>query len=202
MNIPFQQYIERFRHWPKPGQAALVAGALIVGWWLCSDTVWAWARSYSQEARDLRALLARGDAQTDSQLKEARDSVLAYGRVQPPRRPEEGAAMLAQTATEIIKANKAETGFKYEARGSSRLPASALKGVLGKNQTAERLTAEIHFEASPDTVSKVLAELEASPEIDSVSTLRLSRVDASKKLRVRAVIEAWVISSGGSRSLM
>lgn len=202
MSVPFQKQLNRFRSWPRAAQAGAVVAALLVGWWLCSDTVWSWARGYSDRAGELRNLLARSQEQTRKGLNEARDSVLAHGRVQPPRRPEEGAALLAQAATRIIKSNEGVTAYKYEARGISRLPGSALRDLVGANQRAERVTAEIQFEAAPDIVAKVLAELESSPEIDSISTLRMVRLDASKKLRVRAVIEAWVVSSGGSRSLI
>jgi len=202
MSVPFKTQVDRIRAWPPAAQLGLAAAVLIVGWWLCSDTVWSWARGYSKDAGELRELLARGKDQSGDRLKDARDSVLAHGRVQLPRRPEEGAALLAQAATSIINANEGVIAYKYEARGSSRLPASALRDVLDENQRAERVTAEIQFEAAPDVVTKVLAALESSPEIDSISSLRLSRLDATKKLRVRAVIEAWVLASGGTRSLL
>jgi len=42
----------------------------------------------------------------------------------------------------------------------------------------------------------VVAELEASPDIDGIKSLRLQRLDpASRKLRVRMTIEAWVIAA-------
>lgn len=201
MSVPFQKQVDRIRSWPRIAQVGAAVAVLVGGWWLCRDTVWAWAGTYSDNAAELRDLLARERDQNERRIRSARDSVVAHGRVQAPRRPAEGAAMLAQEATRIIKQNNGVANYKYEARTATRLPASALRDVIG-DRRAERVTADLQFEATPEIVSKIISELEASPEIDSISTLRLQRVEAGKKLRVKMVIEAWVIGGdAGTRSV-
>jgi len=202
MSVPFQKQVDRIRSLPRPAQVGIVVVALIAGWWICRDTVWAWAGGFSREAEEMRDLLARGRDQTDRRLLSVRDAVIAHGAVQPPRRPADGSAQLAQEATRIIKVNEGVSNFKYEARTATKLPPSALREVIGDRQRAERAIAELQFEASPEIVSRVIADLEASPSIDAISTLRLQRLDGPKKLRVKMIIEAWVVGSEtGSRSV-
>ncbi len=203
MEIPFKSFVDRVRRWPRWLQMAGLAGTLLVGWWICQDTVWSVASSYSEQAEDLRRLLGRGREQLDSGLRSVQDSVVAHGQVLPPRRSAEGSAALAQAATRIISSHQpGVTNFKYDARSGGRFPQSALRGVLPAGQRVERVLGEIEFEAAPAIVSKILSELEASPDIDAIASVRLNRIDASKKLRVKLVLEAWVIGSdAGGRSM-
>ena len=58
----------------------------------------------------------------------------------------------------------------------------------------QRLVCELEFQSDPDTVIKVLRELEAEPEIESVSSVRLERLDNGPRLLdVSMEIEAWVV---------
>jgi len=202
MELPFKSLFDRARTWPRWLKAAALAGAVVLGWWACQDTVWSIAADYSDRANDLRQLLSRGRNQSQQGLRSVQDSVVAHGRVQAPRRAAEGSAALAQTATRVINAHSPNvSNFKYDARSSGRFPQSALRGVIAPGQRAERVMGELEFEASPETVSSIIAQLESSPDVDAMSSLRLTRIDASKKLRVKLVIEAWVVGSDGGRGV-
>lgn len=193
MNLPFQQQIDQIKSWPRAAQVALLLACVLVGWLLVRDSTWAWAASYSKEAAELRTLAARERDQSQNQVRMIRDQIIAHGQVQAPRRASEGAAQMAAAATRIIRQHSSVINFKYDARTSQRLPASALRDVVG-NRRAERVTADVQFEAPVEVVSKIVSELEASPDIDSVSTLRLQRVDPGRRLRVKMIIEAWVVA--------
>ena len=68
----------------------------------------------------------------------------------------------------------------------------------------ERLICELEFVASPEVLIDVVRSLEAEPEIESISDLRIERIDEGVRsgvtLDVRLVIEAWVVPARGDRS--
>lgn len=197
MSVPFQSQVNRIRTLPRAAQFGIIAIVVLVGWLLCRDTVWAWAGRLSDEAGEMRELLERGREQADRRLPAAKDSVVAHGPVQPPRRADEGSARLSRAAEEILRANEGVgANYSFQPGSIGPIPQSALRDAIRPNQRAQRTSAEITFDAAPDVVSKVVAELEASPDIDGIKSLRLQRLDpASRKLRVRMTIEAWVIAA-------
>jgi len=197
MELPFKSFFERAKRWPRWMQIAAIGGALLVGWWVCEDTVWSVASNYSRQADDLRRLLGRGRAQVNEDLRSVQDSVVAHGRVLPPRSNAEGSWGLGDAATRVIGKHLPGMSFKFDPRSGGMMPPSVLRGVVGAGQRVERVQGEIEFEASPDLVSKIIADFEASPEVDAIASLRLTRIDASRKLKVKLVIEAWVVGSGG-----
>lgn len=203
MEIPFRNLVDRVRQWPRWMQIAAIGGSVLVGWWVCEDTVWSMASRYSEQAEDLRALLGRGRDQVEGGLRSVQESVVAHGRVLPPRRSAEGSAALAQAANRVIASHQpGVTNYKYDARTGGRMPPSVLRGVVGAGQRVERVLGELEFEATPAIVSKVIADLEASADVDAIASIRLNRIDASKRLRAKLIIEAWVIGSdAGSRSM-
>ena len=73
--------------------------------------------------------------------------------------------------------------------------------------SVDRLILEVTFEASPESVIAILAELERSPEIASVSRVKIDRsisrlADDEHLVRATLTPEAWIAasSSGGPTS--
>ncbi len=64
----------------------------------------------------------------------------------------------------------------------------------------ERLVCELEFVADPGTLMDVVRELEREPEIESISDLRIERIEDGPRLDVRLVIEAWVVPTRGGGS--
>ena len=76
--------------------------------------------------------------------------------------------------------------------------ASPISEVAGGR--VQRLVCELDFKTTPDTLINVIRELEAEPEIESISSLRLERIDDGPQLEVTLSIEAWVVPTRGGRS--
>jgi N utilization substance protein A len=68
-------------------------------------------------------------------------------------------------------------------------------GVLGP--AIDRLQAEVKFETTAEEFPRLVADLEAHPVIDGVTSLRIQKNEQSRKLVIQATIETWVVSSGG-----
>lgn len=79
------------------------------------------------------------------------------------------------------------------------------KGVLaelvGANEEVQRLTFDVKLEGDPDTILKVIADLERTPEVTTLGTLQLRRTgkDDERKLQATLTPEAWVIAERGGR---
>jgi hypothetical protein len=92
------------------------------------------------------------------------------------------------------------------------LGSSATAPVAGERSGVTRLILEITFDASPETISAVVADLEAAPEIATISRVKVDRNSgangsrssrgrgSSRNLRATIVPEAWVATSQRSGS--
>lgn len=88
-------------------------------------------------------------------------------------------------------------------RTSKRRPAplgrDAMAGALPAGREVQRISAEMTFEASQETVAKVLADLERSPIITQVSDINLRLIPDKKRVQATLVPEAWVFADKGGR---
>jgi hypothetical protein len=57
----------------------------------------------------------------------------------------------------------------------------------------ERIICELEFIADTETAIDVIRDLEAEPEIESISELRLDLIDDGPNLEIRIVVEAWIV---------
>jgi hypothetical protein len=83
------------------------------------------------------------------------------------------------------------TSAVFSSRPGSRLPRNALVELTGGTGRIDRLTKEVKFDATPDAALAVIADLEASPHVDSISSVRIVR-DAGGKVKVTLTIESWI----------
>ncbi len=76
-----------------------------------------------------------------------------------------------------------------------------LKDAYGDGSRIDRLVREVQFEATPEDISAVIAELENAPEVAAVSRVQIRRGDsrdtAGRILKVTLSAEAWVLSEKG-----
>ncbi|MEE2972025.1 MAG: hypothetical protein VX672_02780, partial [Planctomycetota bacterium] len=120
----------------------------------------------------------------------------ALGPIEVPRSASPGATRLEETVGTILEAHDLDP--KIDARTGSRLAStSQISEVAGGR--VERLVCELEFVADPDTLITVIRELEAEPEIESISDLRLERIDDGPRLDISLSVEAWVVPTRGGR---
>jgi hypothetical protein len=124
---------------------------------------------------------------------ELKPVVEAIGAVARPRSETVGAGAFTDVVNDLVRTHGiSDHSFSLRARG--KLPKNALVGALPAGKRAERMTADLKFSAKPEVALAVLADLESSPDIEQVSSVRLVR-DANGRIKAHYVLEAWVISS-------
>ena len=58
---------------------------------------------------------------------------------------------------------------------------------------------DLQFEAAPEEVMQVVSDLESSPWIDAITSLRLTKSEP-RMIRVNLSLEAWVLARDRGRS--
>lgn len=117
--------------------------------------------------------------------------VVGLGQVKTPRSAAEGTRAVTDVVNRLMKDHSiSDQDFSLRTRG--KLPKNVLVQVLN-NKRAERLTGELKFSARPEVALAILAELETSPDIEQVASVRMTK-DSGGKVKVQFTLEAWVIS--------
>ena len=75
----------------------------------------------------------------------------------------------------------------------------SLPGVAGPGRRIEQVIGDLRFDATQTEVMEVVSDLESSPWIDAVSSLRLTRLEG-RMIRVNLSLEAWVNSRDERRA--
>ena len=135
------------------------------------------------------ALDLSAQSQAEAALALARTSVeLALEAV-------EANEALTETVNAIIKRHTVSKD-DFKIRRPARLPTGTLEKIVkGSNKRVEKLTGELRFEATSENMLAIIAELESSPDIESVSHVRLNKLSGTRKLSVQLQVEAWILAS-------
>jgi len=125
---------------------------------------------------------------------ELKNVVIGVGTVKPPRSPSTGTRAFTDVVNALMRKHGiTDQDFSLRTRG--KLQKNALVQVLN-GKRGERLTGELKFYAKPEVAMAILSELEASPDIEQVANVRLTK-DQAGKIKVQYTLEAWVIASEG-----
>lgn len=154
---------------------------------------WQWARDWEAKGDRIEAALDRYSQRGNLVNNELVRAVSVFGPVEPPGQGDQDRIELGNAINDILKKHHVN-GSSFESRTGQRLRDSDSAAFGGGG--LERIQADVKFDVAPEVLPKVLADLESSPAIETISTLRLQRVaDASKRIQVQATVEAWVIAS-------
>ncbi len=189
---------ERVRQLPPPTRWGLAAIGIIVLVVFLDDYSWSLAREWNQESAELERLLEEGARLSAPLGRSAEAAVRAFGRIDVPSTEAEGSQAMAQAINEVIKRHRVGN-FSYEAHAGSRMQGSAMVGVAQAGTRLERTEGELSFDAAPDEASQILGEIEGSPAVDAIGSLRLQWEEAQKKVSVRMTVEAWVVAPRATR---
>lgn len=195
--------LDRFNQLPRSMRWLLIAVLVVVGVFVVDDYVWSQAREWRDQAARLESDLAAARA-ASTRLAEVDRMKAAIENLGPVRVPRplpdaEGrdTAALNNAVNEVLKKYPVSND-RFDAKGVNRLPTGVLLGLISGNQRAAYVSGELKFEGNPDDVIAIIADLEASADIDAVSTVRIAKATgAARRLSVTLTVEAWTISAGG-----
>lgn len=190
-------YYDRFRQWPRAMQWAALAAVAIAFFFLWdsvlsdyTDRVARAADGIETQAVEVRRA---GDIARDLQM--VGEVVQGIGPVAKPKDAAKGTRELQDAINEILKKHPV-SNQDFDLRTKGRLPPGTLANVTSRR--LDRLTVDLKFLSSPEDATAIIAELESSPVIASVNSVRIVK-DANRKVKVNLTIESWVESSDAGR---
>lgn len=172
--------------WRGIGAAAMVLVAILV--W--DEYVQPTANDWNTESDRISNTIERArtlDQRTDPKIERL---ATALGPIEVPRSAAPGATRLESTVSKIC--SQYQIVPKIDGRTGSKLPSSSPLSAMAGGRV-ERIICELEFISDSETVVDVIRDLEAEPEIESISSLRLQLVDDGPKLEVRIMVEAWIV---------
>ena len=196
-----QTWSQRFSELPRAAKWALIGGVIIFALLIYTDYLWKFADEWNDKADGIRSQV-RQAAMTNSRLDQIdrmKDLISGVGPVVKPNAEGDANKALTQSVNAILKLHSVSND-DFKIRPPARLPTGTLERIVqGRNQRVERLTGELRFDASPEHTLAIIAELESSEDIESVSRVRLNKLPGTRKLSVRLTVEAWILSSAAGR---
>ena len=192
----------RFRQLPRAVQWAGLA-AIGIGLFLLYDehvrpitTTW---HDHADEMLKEVGEAARSENRS-RQLRTMREPILGLGAVETPGNEAQGSNALNDAVNEVLKRHNV-TRDSFNLRGATRLPRSTLSQIIQTNQLVQRITGDFRFDAAPDEAIAIIAELESSPMIEAISSVRITRVSGTRKVTVDLTVEAWIVSAEPRRRM-
>ncbi len=196
-----QTWSQRFNELPRAAKWALIGIVTIIALLIYIDYLRNFADQWNSEADRIRSQV-RQAASTNSQLDGGRsmeDLISGLGEVEKPADEAKANEALTETVNAIIKRH-AVSKDDFKIRRPARLPTGTLEKIVkGSNKRVEKLTGELRFEATSENMLAIIAELESSPDIESVSHVRLNKLSGTRKLSVQLQVEAWILASATRR---
>ena len=130
--------------------------------------------------------------------RSTQEAIVGHGPVDLPREKATGAIAMTQAVNAVL-GRHAISNDDFSRTRSGVVPRTLLPGIARTRQKIEWIKAELRFDASPEEAAAVIAELEWDPAIESINSLRMSKIEA-RKVRVRLTLESWVVAQDGVRS--
>jgi hypothetical protein len=148
----------------------------------------------SDKYRDALAA-ARDLANREDEIRALDDTIETVGAVDAPTGEADTAAALGQAVADVLK-NHSVSKDSFQTDPIVKLPrADRLRDLFDQGE-AQLLTGSLEFESSVEEAVAIIAELETSPEIEAVSSVRLTRLAGQsagmQKVNVRLKLESWI----------
>lgn len=186
----FDRACNGFVRLPRAGRWVVLATLAFGGFTVLDSWAWPLADKLSNRADRLEKVLQRAATRAEGLPRDVRDSVIAYGPNGVLGDEATGKERLTALIAEVFKKRNISQG--QDVRPGQPLPATIAQN-LGSISDAKlgKTVAELQFKASPDAVLAIIAEFEASPEVDAIGDLRLDYDAKDKRVGVQMTLEKW-----------
>jgi hypothetical protein len=199
--LPRNSLWQRYRRLPRAAQWAIAGGGAIVLFFLYSDYVLGTASRWNAEADRREQSLARAKSINDGSRinKPLEQAIQAIGEVEVPADEAATSAALKQTVSDVLK-KFTVSNDRYTTATPGKLPRGTMGGILNGRE-ARYISGNLEFETSDESAPAIIAALESSPAVESISALRITRAGgggaSNRRVNVRLTLEAWVIAAAG-----
>lgn len=187
---------------PRAARWGLVAALGVGVYFLAIEPILDSMNRYNGDADTKAATLAshaKSAAELKSDAEQIALGVSRYGDVEEPGDPEKRALEFNRAIDEVLDKNGVRehtSTTRTSPMGSGPLAARA-----GAEFRVDRLIKDIQFNSDPETAAAVVADLERSPVVATVSRLQIRQADsrdkAVRQVRVSLAVEAWMLARKG-----
>ncbi len=197
MSRQLQELFDRIAAFPRAIQWAIWAAIGTIAFLMWDATIAEVAADWSSKAETIEMQIREVNKPTRL-TSSTKSAITAFGEVQLPREKADGASGLTTAIHEILGSSRVKDD-DFKRTKTTRMRSSALPGIAQSGQQIEQVIGDLHFEARQSDVLNVIADLESSPWIDAISSVRLTRID-ERLIRVNLSLEAWVVSKKRGRN--
>lgn len=194
--------IDRIKAWPRAVQWAALAGVILAAYFLVVEPGIDRYLSLSRTANEAQAKLAdfSADGAAREQQRQSIDLGLRqFGRVEFPGDERSRSEALARAIEQIL--SKHDVRERTQTTRRAPLGVGPLDRAVGVDNRVDRLIVELSFDASPEQVAAVLADLEQSPVVACVSRVQIRKAPegdrsrpAGRTVRATLSVEAWLLA--------
>lgn len=194
MSEQAQQLWQQYRAFPRAIQWALAAAVVLLLFLFWDSFIRSIGDEWSLQADRIQADVrkVRDSRQLEEQFDRMKGAIVAIGPVELPGNEKQTSDALSTAINKILADYPEIEKQNYGEVPGERLGKNALVGIMGPGEVGRKITSEFEFESSPETATRIIADLERNPDIEAVSEVRISRTD-NRKVAVKLKIEAWVI---------
>lgn len=190
--------IDRFRILPRAARWAALGGGVILAYFVVVEPTLDSMNKFSSRADAKEAMLA-SHAKSAETLRNAAETiekgVRQYGRVDMPGDPEQRPLEFNRVVDEVLKKHGV-----LEQTSTSRVAPfgqGPLMGKFGQEFRIDRMLKDINFTAEAPVAAAVLADLERSPVVATVSRVQIRQAETRDRgnplVRVSLTVEAWLL---------
>lgn len=185
----------RFQQLPRALQWSALAALALALFMLWAEYLQPVADRWDRSAEGIESRVkeVRAVETVARELENMKDVVITLGPVEPPTGEQASADSLNSMVNQVLEKNNANNQSSG-LRSKTNLPKTALMSIVRGSKRVERHAYDLKFESTPQAAAAIVAELESSPYIEAVTSLRMTR-DAAGKVKVTLTIEAWVLSA-------
>lgn len=188
--------VDRYRALPRAARWALWGVAFIAVYFGVVEPVVDYGSRVSARADDLRRSLdARVNElrQRDDLLLGVREKTAWFGEARVPGEAGAMQSALRDRIDAVFKDMGVPSGWSWDRRSEGRVSRDAMSGALAADEELHRLEIELKFECDPALAMRVIAALEASPEVSSMPRVMLRRSTEGRRVQATVSVEAWSI---------
>lgn len=190
-----------FRAQSRAMKIAMVGLAAIVAYFAIVEPVLVLTSDARNEADARQASLEKLRKKASDDQDTEVLAVRKFGRIELPADTNSRSLRLNQEVTAVLEKHGVRTHTSSTKIGP--IGQGPMQAAVPPTEQVSRYVREVQFEASPETVAAVIADLERTPEVAGISRVQLRRGGETNRddrvLRATISVEAWVESPKGGR---